>query len=93
MPVRISPAHQAMHIYDLHDKEGRAFAFQIDNLLVSRSTVAEIVRSIAGARVHRHSRSWWGPDVFCEFEVGGTQFQAWEPGGDNSRYSVRLGRR
>jgi hypothetical protein len=77
-----------MHIYDFRDKQGRAFAFEIDNLLVSRNTVAEIVRSIAGARVLRQSRSWWGPDVFCEFEVGGTQFHAWEPWGDSSRYWI-----
>jgi hypothetical protein len=29
-----------MRIYDLHDKEGRAFAFEIDNVAISRSTVA-----------------------------------------------------
>ena len=77
-----------MHIYDLYDKQGRAFAFEIDNLVISRGAVAEVVRSIAGARVLHQSHSWWGPDVFCEFEIGGMQFQAWEPWGDNSRYWI-----
>lgn len=74
-----------MQIYDLLDREGRVFAFEIDNLLVRRRAVAEIVRSIPGAQVQRY-RAW--SDVFCEFVIDGTKFQAWEPFGDNSRYWI-----
>src|SRR5436190_9705880 len=77
-----------MQIYDLKDSEGRVYAFEVDNLLIGRRGVADIVATIPGAHVSKLHRSWWGPDEFCEFEVAGTRFRAWEPFGDNSRYWI-----
>ena len=77
-----------MQIYDLKDSEGRVYAFEVDNLLLRRAAVAMIVQSIPGARVLTLHRSWWGPDEFCEFEVGGIRFTAWEPWGDSDRYWI-----
>jgi hypothetical protein len=72
-----------MTIHELKDKEGRVFAFEIGNFLVSRRRVCRIVRSIPGVRILRTPRflSWLREDEFCEFELGGYKFKAWEPWG------------
>jgi hypothetical protein len=73
-----------MALHELKDKDGRVYAFEIDNLLVSKRRVCKIVRSIPGVRVLFFSRE----DEFCEFEVDGQKFTVWEPWGDNSHYWV-----
>src|SRR3989338_10516651 len=73
-----------MKVYDLKDKTGRVFAFEVDNLLLQRRGVGKVVRTIPGARITRVS----GDDEFCEFEVEGKVFVAEEPWGDNSRYWI-----
>src|SRR2546427_2304472 len=76
-----------MRVYDLKDETGRVFAFEVDNFWLGRRGVAAVVRTIPGARLS-------GPiptgylDEFCEFELGGERFVAWEPFGDNSRYWI-----
>ena len=79
-----------MKIYDLHDKEGNAFAFEVENTLLGRRGACRVVRSIPGAVILKKPRflSWFREEVFCEFEIGGHKFQIWEPYGDNSRYWV-----
>ena len=77
-----------MRTYDLTDQQGRVFAFEIDNVWMDRASVAAVVRTIPGARLKELHVSWFGPDEFCEFEVGGITFVAWEPYGDNSRYWI-----
>ena len=78
-----------MRVYDLRDKEGRVFAFEVNNFFLWRQGVIRIVLSIPGARVvWRPSLSWFSPDVFCRFELGGVTFEAWEPFGDNNRYWI-----
>lgn len=77
-----------MRTYDVTDKHGRTFAFEIDNVWMDRASVAAVVRTILGARLKELHVSWFGPDEFCEFEVGGITFVAWEPWGDNSRYWI-----
>src|SRR5437879_1818550 len=80
-----------MIVHDLTDKEGRVFAFEIENFRFSRKSVCKLVQSIPGARVLRSPKkflSWFREEVFCEFEVHGKKFGAWEPFGDNSRYWI-----
>ena len=79
-----------MKTYDLKDDEGRVFAFEIPNLLVSRRGVCKIVRGIPGVSLIKEPRRWRlsADDEFCEFELEGVRFVAWEPFGDNSRYWI-----
>lgn len=78
-----------MRVYDIHDKEGRAFAFEVSNFLNWRWGIIRIVSKIPGARITwRPSLSLYSPDVFCKFEINGIAFEVWEPFGDNSRYWI-----
>ena len=79
-----------MKIYDLKDASGRAFAFEVSNLLLTRRRACEIVRGIPSATIIAEARFQFPSreDVFCQFEVGGQRFKIWEPFGDNSRYWV-----
>ena len=77
-----------MTIYDLKDKEGRIFAFEIDN--VGRECLCKIIRSFPEVHILREPKflSEMREDEFCEFEIRGQKFRAWEPFGDNSRYWI-----
>jgi hypothetical protein len=77
-----------MQVYDLKDADGRVFAFEVDN--TGRRRLCRVVDSIPGVEVVRRPRlfSWLREDEFCEFDVDGVRFVAWEPHGDNSRYWV-----
>ena len=79
-----------MQTYDIKDRQGRILAFEIDNLLVSRRCVCRILRTIPSLRILRTPRflSYFKEDEFCEFELNGRKFTAWEPFGDNSRYWI-----
>ncbi len=80
-----------MRVYDLKDNDGRVFAFELDNLWLGRRGVARVVRTIPDVsliRVPEPVFSWWAEEEFCEFELGGVRFVAWEPFGDNSRYWI-----
>lgn len=79
-----------MKIYDLRDKEGRIFAFEIENLLLTRCGFCKIVKTIPGIKIKKSPRffSWGREDEFCEFELDGHTFVSWEPFGDNDRYWV-----
>ena len=79
-----------MQIYDLKDGEGRSFAFEVANWTLGRRGVCALVVQIPGATLLRKPRflSWWREDEFCEFEVDGQRFTAWEPFGDNSQYWI-----
>jgi hypothetical protein len=79
-----------MKVYDLRDEHGRVFAFEVPNFLLRRRGLARIVNSIPGVRLLRVPApfSWFGEEEFCEWELDGVKFVAWEPFGDNSRYWV-----
>ncbi len=78
-----------MRVYDLKDEEGRTFAFEVDNFWLGRMGVIRIVSAMPDTQiVGRPSLSWFGPDVFCKFEVDGILFEALEPFGDSSRYWI-----
>jgi len=76
-----------MKIHDLKDKEGRVFAFEVPNTLLTRRSVCKLVRSIPDARL-LSGRAELRQEEFCVFEVQGQRFTVCEPFGDNSRYWV-----
>jgi hypothetical protein len=81
-----------MKVYDLIDKEGRVFAFEINNKFFGRMKLCKLVRSIPETQILKaptyRSFHLKGEDEFCEFEISGQKFVAWEPYGDNSRYWI-----
>ena len=81
---------QRMETYELHDEDGRVFAFEVNNAGLGRKGVCRVVETIPGAQIIRRPKflSWFREEVFCEFSVGGKTFVAWEPFGDNSRYWI-----
>lgn len=79
-----------MNTYDGHDNEGRLVYFEIPNALLSRRAACRLVAAIPNIQVtyRQHPFSFFGEDIFCRFELGGKQFEMWEPFGDNSRFHV-----
>ena len=76
-----------MKVHDLKDKQGRIFAFEVSNTLITRKGVCKLLRSIPGARL-LSGRKELRDEEFCVFEVQGQRFKAWEPFGDSSRYWI-----
>src|SRR5260370_22735474 len=76
-----------MKIPDLKDTEGRVFAFEVPNTLLTRREACKHVRSIPGARLLSGQKEL-RDEEFCLFELQGQRFKAWEPFGDNSRYWI-----
>ena len=82
-----------MKTYDLKDKDGRVFAFEVSNFLLTRGGLCCLISRVSGCRVTRRPTPFmrWAAqedEQFCEFEVDGVLFVAWEPWGDNSRFWV-----
>jgi len=73
-----------MRVYDIKDKQGRVFAFEVDNTFLGRRGLRKLVQTIPGAQVVGDLRG----DEFCAFKLGDVTFVAFEPFGDNSRYWV-----
>ena len=76
-----------MKIHDLKDKQGRVFAFEVANTVLTRKGVCKLVKSIPGARLLSDGTEL-RQEEFCVFELQGQRFKAWEPFGDNSRYWI-----
>jgi len=77
-----------MKVYDLLDKQGRVFAFEVNKLMLSRRRLSAIVSRIPRVRMIRTPGLSSAVDEFCEFEIDGQRFVAWEPWGDSSRYWI-----
>jgi len=81
-----------MEIYELKDKDGRVYAFEVKNIAIGRMGALRIVRTIPGVVINRSPRnrflSWGDPDEFCEFEIEGQLYVIDEPYGDNSRFWI-----
>ncbi len=79
-----------MKTYELLDEGGRLYAFEVNNTGLGRRGVCRVVETIPQAEIKRRPKflSWFREEVFCEFEVEGETFVAWEPFGDNSRYWI-----
>lgn len=77
-----------MRVVDQLDSEGRVAAFELSNALVGRADICVLVRR-AGAIVRKIDlRPIDGPDEFCEFELDGRSFVAWEPFSDSDAYWI-----
>ena len=79
-----------MKVFDLHDQEGKAFAFEVENVGLGRRGLCRVVRTIPGVQLLSAPRflSWFREETFCTFLLDGVMFAASEPFGDNSRYWV-----
>jgi hypothetical protein len=77
-----------MRVFEIRSEDDRLRGFEVENLWLSRRSVARIVQSIPGVRLIRANSSWFGRDDFCEFELNDVRFVAEEPFGDNSRYWI-----
>lgn len=77
-----------MKVFDIEDSEGRALAIGVANVGISREGVVRILRSVPGVRIVASTRLYSRTDEFCEFEIAGVRFRAWEPSGDGSRYWI-----
>ena len=77
-----------MKIYDLHDPQGRLFAFEIPN--IGRSAVCDLLGSFADTAIKRRPcfLSEFREEQFCDFSFSGQAFRVWEPFGDNSRFWI-----
>lgn len=74
-----------MRVLDLKDSEGRVFAFEVSSFMLGRRGVRRVVLRIPNATI----LSFRGrAEEFCEFELDGTNFVAWEPWNDNSRFWI-----
>lgn len=79
-----------MRVYDLQDKTGRVYAFEVNNLFLVRRGACRVVRTIPNVNILNSPKllSWSSEDVFCVFELSGQRFLILEPYGDNSRYWI-----
>jgi hypothetical protein len=78
-----------MQTYPILNTSGELYAFEIDLLLISASTVGRLMRSKLGATITPRPRKFYSNnDVRLGFVLQGVHFIVVEPFGDNSRYWV-----
>src|SRR5450432_419149 len=79
-----------MKTYDVVDKSGRVFAFEVSNSGLGRRGLCRVVATVAGAVITKRPLflSWYREEYFCRFEIDGDEYAANEPYGDNSRYWI-----
>jgi hypothetical protein len=77
-----------MRVRELPSTEGKSHAFEVSNLLLSRSRACRIAEGIPGAKITKRSRLFRDTDEFCSFTIGSDEFAIEEPYGDNSRYWI-----
>ena len=79
-----------MKIYDGRDEKGELIYFEVPNHFLSRIAACKLVAALPGSNVTFRQRLFtvFADDVFCKFELGGRNFELWEPFGDNSRFHV-----
>jgi hypothetical protein len=71
------------------DTGGRVFGFQIDNVYVSPTTCARILRSVDGVsdvRLRKIFTAW--DETHVRFRYRDAECVVWEPHGDNSLYWI-----
>lgn len=77
-----------MRTYDLKDKKGRVFAFEVSNFLLGRQNLCKVILTVPNAKILRKPKRFSSEETFCEFKVENQRFTAMEPFGDNSRYWI-----
>jgi hypothetical protein len=66
-----------------------AFAFEVENVYVTPSRAATVLRSVDGVSDMRQRSLFRGPtDVHVRFQYRGVPFVIWEPYADSSRYWI-----
>jgi len=78
-----------VRIYDLRDESGQLRGFEIGNGLLQRGAVRRSIAEVPGARmIPLPTREERLDGEFCRFQVGQTEFVAFEPFNDKSRYWI-----
>ena len=77
-----------MRVRDLPNTEGKTNAFEVSNLLLTRSRACKVAEAIPGTKIVKRSRLLRDTDEFCIFTLGTDEFTIEEPFGDNSRYWI-----
>jgi len=75
-------------VYDIRDRDGRVFAFEVDNTFFARVELAAVISGIPGVQVTKKPRRLSSEDRFCEWRLGNIMFAAEEPFGDNNRFWI-----
>jgi hypothetical protein len=77
-----------MRVRELPSTEGKHHAFEVSNLLLTRSRACRVAEAIPGAKITKRSRLFRDTDEFCTFIIGSDEYAIEEPYGDNSRYWI-----
>ena len=78
-----------MRTYPLKDSSGDTYAFEVGNVLLSPREIARFVKSKLGAEITAGPQGYpASDDMRLRFRYAGTEFEVFEPFGDNSRYWV-----
>lgn len=78
-----------MRVHKLHRKNGRLFAFEIENAYIRPRKIAALIGALEGvSNVILRKPFSLSCDVHLEFEYHGVDFMVWEPYGDSSRYWI-----
>ena len=80
---------KTMNIFPISKDGELAIAFELENIYISRKSIAKILKRIDGvADVHLRGHLGSSDEIRIEFKYMGRDFIVWEPYGDNSRYWV-----
>lgn len=78
-----------MTTFPMRDSAGTTFAFEIDNVAITPSKAAAVLRSIDGVSDVKPRRIFRRPtDIHVRFRYGGVAFVVWEPYADSNRYWI-----
>jgi len=78
-----------MTTYPIADDAGKHFAFEIENVYLTLSKAAALLRSHDGVSDIQQRRLFRGPmDLHLRFRFRGVPFILWEPYGDSGRYWI-----
>jgi hypothetical protein len=78
-----------LRTYPLTDDSGAIYAFEVGNAFLSPREIARLVKSSLGASITAGPQGFASADdMRLRFHYAGTEFEVFEPFGDNSRYWV-----
>jgi hypothetical protein len=78
-----------LRTYPLTDNSGAIYAFEVGNALLSPREIARLVKSTLGASITAGPNGYASADdMRLRFHYAGTEFEVFEPFGDNSRYWI-----
>jgi len=78
-----------LRTYPLTDDSGAIYAFEVGNTLLSPREIARLVKSSLGASISAGPQGYFSTeDMRLRFRYAGTEFEVFEPFGDNSRYWI-----